>query len=211
MQYIQPTRPENALHFEEKEVGESYLRLFLFKEFDEAGLVYNETDFRVESVYVPPPPARFEVGQKFLYTEAQPGRDPIRVPPMVKPMIVSYVYHDSDIWRYHIGVIVGREGEPIPARFQHCQVRTHDGWMYADYITMHESELSKRMEKPVEVVWTLEELKELKAAWAQTLSPTGLFEFKNSEQDLGVGFMNNFLEFLAVREFYPTWIKESGQ
>lgn len=63
-------------------------------------------------------------------------------------MMVTYRYHNGECWRYHCGLILCKEGEPIPAPYDKaCQVRELSGFMYCDYCTADEQEIENESRK----------------------------------------------------------------
>lgn len=91
------------------------------------------SNFETTIYRVGPRPPIYEIGHRFS----------AYVPSLKKnaELILSYSYHNLSVWRYHLGLVLGREGDPVPERYKHCHVSTLAGEMFVDFTTVDEAEI----------------------------------------------------------------------
>lgn len=93
-------------------------------------------EYRVVSVYVEPAPAKYTAGTRFKVLE------PNKVGATME-VILSYVYHNGETYRYHLGMVLGPVGSEVPPLYQHCRLQESDGVQFVDYTTIDEAEVEQ--------------------------------------------------------------------
>lgn len=58
------------------------------------------------------------------------------------PVILSYCYHNGDTYRYHMGLVLGNVGDPVPHMYKHCKLADNGSVQWVDYTTVDESEVT---------------------------------------------------------------------
>jgi hypothetical protein len=115
---------------------EMYQHLKDLKAAFEAGNIasFDASDYRVEQVLSLP---MYEIGHRMKWYDGRAEK---------KDMMITYRYHNGEVWRYHVGLIICKAGDYIPERYWHCDSRRHlEGYMVVDYSTEDESAVQIQM------------------------------------------------------------------
>ncbi len=128
MNAVQFPTPEDALTFLEEHMQEA----------QQNGVKIEL--YRIESVN---PTPMFKVGYRFKL----PGYKHHSAKDL--EMIITYIYDNGTLWKYHVGLIVAKVGERTPQLYldHHCSVRTLEDIQYVDYCTSTEAEIEQERMK----------------------------------------------------------------
>ena len=59
------------------------------------------------------------------------------------PVILSYVYHNGDTYRYHMGLVLGPVGSEVAHMYKHCRLSDNGEVQWVDYTTVDEAEVTQ--------------------------------------------------------------------
>ncbi len=57
-------------------------------------------------------------------------------------LIITYVYHNGNEWKYHVGLIIGKAGSEVLPPYTNCASHDLEDIKYVDYVTAPESEIN---------------------------------------------------------------------